>query len=350
VREPAFITGADVSFLAQVEAAGGTYRDSIGVRDALEIFRDHGIDYVRLRLWHTPADGFCGLEQTVAMARRAKALGLGVLLDIHYSDTWADPGRQTKPAAWADLEFAALERAVRDYTALAVGLLRASGAVPDIVQIGNEITAGMLWEDGRVGGARDANWPRLAALLKSAAKGAESERWHGRPRILLHVDAGGDNAACRSFFDRARAEGVPFDLIGVSYYPWWHGTLDDLRGNLVDLTARYGKPVMVVETAYPWTLTWSDATHNLVGEPGRLLPGFPASEEGQRAFLAAELSLLREVAKGGEGGVFYWAPDWISTRGFGSAWENVALFDFEGNALPSLDAFNDVPRAPREPR
>ncbi len=347
----AFLNGVDVSFLEQVETGGGTYRDAAGERDALEIFRDHGVNIVRLRVWHTPPDGVCGLGATIRTARRAKGLGLGVLLDIHYSDTWADPGRQTMPAAWEGLAFPDLVRAVHDYTASVVAAMRDEGASPDIVQIGNEITGGFLWEAGRVGGAHDANWPRFAALLAAGAAGAREGAAPGRaPKILLHVDAGGNNEVCRRFFDRALAEGVPFDLIGVSYYPWWHGSFDDLRANLDDLSERYRKPVLVVETAYPWTLAWSDTTHNLVGEPGQLLPGYPASPEGQRAFLEAERSILLGIAGGRGAGMFYWAPDWISTRKFGSAWENVALFDFEGNALPALDAFDDAVRAPQRSR
>lgn len=355
-REPAehsadFLDGVDVSFLEQVEAGGGTYRDAAGERDALEIFRDHGINFVRLRIWHTPPDGACGLGSTLRMARRAKALGLGVLLDIHYSDTWADPGHQSMPAAWVDLEFPDLTRAVHDYTASVVGAMRDDGASPDIVQIGNEITGGFLWEAGRVGGARDDNWPRLAALLAAGAAGARAGFAPGQtPAILLHVDAGGSNEVCRRFFDHALAEGVPFDLIGVSYYPWWHGSLDDLRANLDDLSERYRKPVLVVETAYPWSLAASDKTHNIVGEASQLAPGYPASVEGQRAFLAAERSIVRGVAGGRGVGMFAWAPDWIPAPAFGSAWENVAWFDFDGNALPALDHTRDALRAPREPR
>ncbi len=336
------IRGADVSLLPRVEAGGGRFRDGAGTRDAIAILHDHGVDTIRLRLWHAPADGRSGLPEALALAARARAAGCRLLLDLHYSDTWADPGRQAPPAAWAGLGFAALAESVRACTRDVLAALAARDAAPAIVQVGNEITAGLLWDAGRVGGAFDtpAQWDRLAALLRAAGAGID-EALPGarRPQVMLHLDRGGDNAGARRFLDAVTARGVAFDLIGLSYYPWWHGTLADLGANLRDLAARYGRDVMVVETGYPWTLAWADGEHNVVGDPGQLLPGFPATPAGQRAFLAALLDTVRAVPEGRGRGVCWWAPEWIAAPGHGSPWENVALFDTSGAALPALDAF-----------
>lgn len=393
-----FLRGADVSFLPQVEAGGGVFRDGGEPTDLLAILRARGIDIVRLRLWHAPAGGVAltadsaapisspaaaiaspavsaaapsSLAAALALAARARAAGCDVLLDLHFSETWADPGHQAKPAVWAALPFPALAESVRAYTRDVLAAFAARGAPPAIVQLGNEINAGLLWDDGRVGGAFDtpAQWDNLAALLKaamagvrdaagaggvrdetgpagaSAAPGADAATRAGsapgawRPEIMLHLDRGGDNAGARRCLDNLVARGVAFDLIGLSFYPWWHGTLADLEANLADLAPRYGKDLVVVETAYPWTLDWFDGTHNQVGLPSQLLPGYPATPEGQRAFLAGLLAIARSAPRGRGRGLFWWAPEWIATPRFGSAWENAALFDEGGRALPALAAF-----------
>ena len=153
---------------------------------------------------------------------------------------------------------------------------------------------------------------------------------------MIHIDRGGDVGAAIWFFDHLLAQGVDFDLIGLSYYPWWHGSLTDLDETLDTLAIRYGKGLMVVETAYPWTLGWFDDTHNPVGLPEHLLPGYPATPRGQNAFLRAVIDIVREVPDGLGRGVFWWGGEWISSPGFGSGFENVALFDQNGDALPAL--------------
>ena len=185
-----------------------------------------------------------------------------------------------------------------------------------------------------------ANWPQLATLLKAGIAGARDSLSGGEQiAIVLHIDTGGNNVTSRWFFDHVVAQQVPFDLIGLSYYPWWQGTLGDLQANVNDLAVRYGKPIVLAETAYPWTLAWADNTPNLVGSTDQLLAGYPASVAGQRAFLMAVQNVVRQIPNGLGRGFFYWAPEAISTPGFGSVWENVALFDFQGRALDSLAAF-----------
>ncbi len=332
------LVGADISSYTQCDASGAKYSVDGVPMDLLEILRAHGFGLIRLRLWHAPAGGACGLDSTAALAARVKAAGFELMLDIHYSDTWADPAHQVRPAAWRGLAFSALVDSVYAYSNAVVRRFRDEGALPDYVQIGNEISSGMLWDDGRVGGAWDTprQWSQLGRLLSAGAAGVrDSLPPETRPEVVIHVDNGADNGLCRWFFDHVVAQDVDFDVIGVSFYPWWHGTVSELGANLNDLADRYGKTVMVVETAYPWTLTSCDDRHNIVGAPWQFDDGYPASPEGQGAFLADVLAVVEGVPGGA--GVVYWEPGWVCVGGGpGTPWENLALFDFNANALPGL--------------
>ncbi len=334
------LVGADLSSLPRLEAAGAVYRVDGAVRDPLKIFHDAGYRLVRLRLWHSPADSLDRLPAVVAFARRVRAAGFGILLDLHYSDTWADPGRQDPPAAWVGLPEAALADTVRSYTAGVVRAFRDAGVLPERIQLGNEIDNGLLWDQGRVGGAWDTpeQWSRLAALLVAAAAGVrDAAPADSRPRIVLHVADGGDAAGCRRFFEQMVAAQVSFDEIGVSFYPWWHGTLEQLAANLAGLARRFGKPVMVAETSYPWTLGWADDAHNLMGLETQLHAGYPATPEGQRRFLTDLREVVAGVPDGLGAAVIVWEPAWITASGSaGSPVENLTLFDFVGEALPGL--------------
>ncbi|RPH95664.1 T9SS C-terminal target domain-containing protein [candidate division KSB1 bacterium] len=334
------IVGADLSFVPRLEHAGAVYRDNGQVQDALTIFHNHDFSSVRLRLWHTPAEPWHGLDSTIAYAQRAVNAGFDFLLDIHYSDSWADPAHQTKPTAWQGLSFAVLTDSVYHYTNAVIRRFREAGALPQFVQVGNEISGGMLWNDGRVGGAWETpqQWSQFMALLNAAISGVrDSLPAEQQPKIIIHFADGGDNGACRWFFDHLQNAGLNFDVIGLSFYPWWHGSLNDLSENVNDLATRYGKEIQVVETAYPWTLDWYDDTFNLVGTSEQLLPGYPATPEGQLNFLRDELAIIRSVPNGLGTGLYYWEPAWVSTPAFGSAWENIALFGFTGMSLPALD-------------
>jgi arabinogalactan endo-1,4-beta-galactosidase len=335
-----FLRGADLSSLTQIEAAQGTFRDHGVQRSALDILRDHGVNVIRLKLWHTPMDGHNSLQEVLAMGARVKRAGMKLLLDIHYSDTWADPSAQTKPAAWKNLTFSLLQDSVYRYTKDVVTSLRAANALPDIIQIGNEISQGMLWDDGKLNPGTTLQWQSFCLLLKSGIQGAKDALATGDSvKIMIHIDRGGDNGGCRWFFDNLLAQAVPLDYIGLSYYPWWHGTLEQFRANVNDLAQTYGKDIVVVETAYPWTLKWFDATSNLVGMPSQLLSGYPATADGQRQFLSDVRTVISQVPFGKGAGFVYWEPAWISVSGVGSPWENCALFDSSGNELSSLDAF-----------
>lgn len=340
-----FINGADLSYLQQLEDLGAVFRDNGTPRDALLICKDHCVDTVRLRLWHSPTSGlqagYSDLSHVLGMAQRIRAADMKLLLDFHYSDTWADPGKQTKPAAWATNTFGELLTNVYLYTRDVVSNLAAQGTPPEAVQIGNEITPGFLWEDGHVGGSYDTNWDRFCVLLAACSRGVRDGAGTNGIRVVIHIDAGGNNATCRWFFDNVICRGVPFDVIGLSYYPWWHGPLSALESNLNDLAVRFGRDIAVVETGYPWTLTNYDSMNNFVWEEAQVQPGYPATRGGQRDFLREVKRLLKKTPDHRGIGMYYWAPDYVSVQPIKSCWENVATFDNSTNALPSLEAFAD---------
>lgn len=339
--EAPFVVGGDVSFLPQIEDHGGVYSDASGPRDLLALLKDHGFNAIRLKLWHTPAEPYNDLPRVLAMARRIDAAGMAFLLDLHYSDWWADPQKQVKPAAWGGLAFEALADSVHAYTRDVVRALADQGTPPAMVQIGNEIRPGLLWPDGRVDGEWDTpeQWDKLVALLRAGRRGVLDGSPAAPPAVLIHFDDGAKNDLGRHFFDRLAERAMEYDAIGLSFYPKWHGTLEQLRFNLADLSARYDKDVYVVETAYPWTFEWKDDAGNIMGTEADLHAGYPPTVEGQSAFLRAVHETVRGVPGGRGKGIYYWAPEWIAVEGVPSAWENTTLFDFDGEALPSLDVF-----------
>ena len=337
------LLGADISSLEKSEDLGGVYRETSGAPgDALAILKAHGLNSIRLRVWVNPADGYHGKAELLSLARRAKALGLTTLVDLHYSDFWADPGRQDKPAAWAGLAFPQLKQALFDYTRDLCTSLTAQGTPPDMVQLGNELNSGLLWPDGHTW--NPPNWDQLAQLLTAgsdAIKGCSPST-----KVMLHLANGGDNGLYQWWFDNITSRNVPFDLIGVSFYNFWHGSLGALQRNLNDVAARYGKPLAVVETAYPFTLADEDNWEQIIDLPGELVTGYPATPAGQAANFRDVMSIVRAVPGGRGLGVYWWEATWTGVPGngwdprdptTGNAWENQALFDFNDRPLPAMD-------------
>jgi arabinogalactan endo-1,4-beta-galactosidase len=392
ISESDFIRGADISTFPQIDAFGGKFSVNGKTTNLLDILSDNGVNYIRLRLWHTPRDWYCGLESTLEIAKKVKAHGFKLLLDFHYSDWWADPANQKKPTAWEKLPFALLKDSVYAYTYRVISLLKAEDALPDMVQIGNEISPGMLFPDGAVSGT--TGWEKLAQLLnagitavhaaanntntsasaisisdpysiKASGNSTNSTRSaNSTPapgnftrstrsensndtssiKIMLHLDSGGDNAKSRWWFNNIMAQNVPFDIIGLSYYPWWHGTLNDLKNNMNDLAVRYNKDIIVVETAYPMTNRYlNDGMDNVGFDEQKLIPGYPVSVKGQTDFLFTLKNLVKETANKKGIGFFYWEPAWIWQKPFGTAWEYYTLFDpVSGELLPSIEPFNEA--------
>jgi beta-galactosidase len=247
-KEVGKMLGADISFLPELEARGIKFSDKGIQKDAVEILKDHGINYIRLRIFNEPANdsgyspvkGFCDLQHTLLMAKRIKNLGLNFLLDFHYSDTWADPGKQFKPAAWKELNFDELTKSLGNYTKDVMLALKQQNTLPDMVQVGNEINHGMVWPDGRIN-----NLDNLSQLLKAGISAVKEIA--PSTIIMLHIALGGQHDESVFFLDNMLQRGVQFDVIGESYYPKWHGTLDDLKNNLTLLANKYQQDIIVVE-------------------------------------------------------------------------------------------------------
>ena len=344
------LLGADVSSLLKSEDLGGQYfGDEPGVSrhghsSALEILRDEGLNAIRLRVWVNSADGYHGQAEVAEMARRCDARGLKFFIDLHYSDSWADPGQQNKPAAWANFTTAQLTDAVYQHTYAVCNAAKVHGRGPAMIQLGNEINSGILFPDGSTW--NPPNWDNLAGFLKAGY--AAVKACSPATKVVLHLANGGDNGTFRWWFDNITSRGVGFDVIAASYYGYWHGSLGDLQTNLNDVSARYNKDVLVAETAYPFTLADADGWPNSIGLASQLVAGYAATPEGQAANFRDVMSIVRAVPNGRGLGAFYWDATWVAVPGngwdptnpsSGNAWENQALFDFTGHALPAVEQF-----------
>ncbi|MHC4168158.1 MAG: glycosyl hydrolase 53 family protein, partial [Planctomycetota bacterium] len=324
-----------------IEQAGGVFRDAGKPGDAIEIMSGYGCNCFRLRLFVNPTGKNVvvnDLAYTIALAKRIKATGAKLLLNFHYSDTWADPGHQSKPKAWEELDFESLEGKVYEYTRDCIGEFKNAGVLPDMVQPGNEIAPGMLWPDGKLYGAGDPEkqWDKFARLLKAGVRGVEDASGGEDIRIVLHIHSGGDWSKTKWFFDNIEKHEVPYDVIGLSYYPWWHGSLDDLRENLRGTAATFGKDVFVVETAYPNR----DVRISRAAKGADKNMRWPMTQAGQKAFLTELIATVRETPDGRGIGVLWWYPESIPVKGL-RIWNGgaMAMFDGAGNSLPALSAF-----------
>lgn len=334
-KEIPFLLGADVSALPVFEQHGISYKRDGKAGDALALFRQAGMNCFRLRLFVNPNhEGVVtnDLDYTLALAKRVKASGAALMLDLHYSDTWADPGKQFKPAAWAQLPFDQLVRQVGDYTRDVLVRFAREGVTPEYIQIGNEITNGLLWPDGRVefadGDGDPGPWERLARLLRAGIDAVPAGP--GQPKVILQIENPGKRDKCLWFFRHAQRAGLRFDIIGVSYYPDWHGGIAGLRDTLDVLAAEFQRPVIVAEAAYPWKDDEQWTT--------RPNMDWPKTPEGQRRFLGEVIAAVRSVPGGLGRGVLYWHPEAVLTPGL-SVWAggSCALFDDQGEMLPGAD-------------
>jgi arabinogalactan endo-1,4-beta-galactosidase len=312
-----FAKGADISWLPQMEATGYKFYDADGTeKNCLQLLKDRGINTIRLRVFVNPSNdrinGHCSKNETVAMALRAKNMGMRIMIDFHYSDTWADPGHQTKPAAWTNHTFPTLLNDVYNHTFDVLTALKTAGVTPEWVQIGNEIPSGMLWPEGSY-----TNFGQLAQLLN---KGYEATKAIASSiKVVVHINNGHDNARFKWFFDNARTNNVKYDVIGLSYYPYWinsdyTATISDLQNNLNDMVSRYGKEVMIVEVGGDFTLAQN--TYNM---------------------LAATINAVKNVPNHKGLGVIYWEPEGEKS------WSGYQLNCWQSNGKPSmaLDAFRN---------
>jgi arabinogalactan endo-1,4-beta-galactosidase len=340
-----FLLGADVSMAPKLEEQGVVYKDGGKPKDIFAIFRDHGATCIRLRIFVNP-NGRGGVVNdtayTIALAKRVKAAGLLFSLDFHYSDTWADPAHQQTPAAWKDLSFPQLVEKTRDYTAETLKAFRDAGVTPDIIQIGNEITHGLLWPMGALGSKNvpeDVAFDHVAELLKADVQGIHLALGDDtRTKIMIHIDGGDATGTAKWFFDGITSRHVPFDMIGLSYYPFWGGGLPSVKKTFEMLAKTYGKPIIIAETAYPFeeSTVWKGQRKSLA---------WPLTLEGQKQYLADLLKLVRETPNGLGAGLLYWYPESVPPKdSLERMWNNgeAAMFDHDGNALPAFDAYGNA--------
>ncbi|WP_281637652.1 glycoside hydrolase family 53 protein [Flavobacterium marginilacus] len=324
-----FIRAADISSLPQIEAAGTVFTNNGKAENMLTTLKNAGCNTIRIRLWKNPAGGYSGLTEVKALAARVKQAGLKVWITVHYSDSWADPGTQTIPAEWKNLSFADLKTAVANYTSTIITEIN-----PDIIQIGNEINIGLLWPQGHL----INNEAQCIDLLKTASAAVRSKA--PKTKIMIHY-AGVKASDTDWFFNKVKS--VDYDYIGLSYYPVWHGTdLAVVKSTINNLGTKFNKKVLIAETAYPFTLEYNDWTNNIVGLANQLVPGYPATPEGQKSFILA----IKDIVKTSNSGIgfAYWGGEWVSFKGNqatdGSTFENQALYDFTNKALPVFQVFS----------
>lgn len=349
VTPTSFVMGADLSYVNQILDHSGTYKADGVETDPYEIFANKGTDVVRFRLFHDPQwikeayndpekPIYHDLDDVALGIQRAKEQGMQVLLDFHYSDIWADPAHQEVPEAWAGESFEAVVDSIYDYTYETLKTLNDQGLLPEMVQIGNETNTGMVHPYGEVYG--DANWQELGQLINSgidAVRDIESESGE-EIIVMLHI-AQPENVGF--WFDQVTTAGAveDFEIVGFSYYtPYSDVPLEEISDHVATFKNDYNREVMILETAYPWTLEGADDYGNIFYTES-LVDGYPTTQEGQRDFM---IELVKEVKDGGGSGVFYWEPAWITSDlkdlwGTGSSWENNALFNIEGNAHAGFD-------------
>ncbi len=337
--------GVDISTLEEMEYLGVIYSENGQPKDAVDIFADSGVNYVRLKLWHTPESGYNDLESVIKLAKRVKERGCKILLNFHYSDTWADPSHQDIPAAWSEAYFQLLRDSVYNYTSNVIASMKANGVMPDMVQIGNEISCGFLWYEGNVCNEYNTHqqWNKFTYLLSDGINAVKANLEDGEEcKIMIHTDRGGDLAGAQYFCDKLDYYHVEYDVIGLSYYPWWHGGMANLEDNLVNLINRFNKEIVVVETGYPWTLNNGDSGNNFVWSSDQLPDDeFLPTPSGQKKYMDSLFSLVRRPDMEKVTGIFYWAPDLTIANGFYGVYENIATFNYVGNALPVLQSFAD---------
>ena len=354
-----FYLGADVSALADTRLRPGdtafVYRDSGTVSTEYDIMRKYGWNAFRLRVFISPVREAPNnsLENTIPLAKRIKATGGTFMLDIHYSDTWADPGHQDTPVAWRDLDAAAMEKKVEEYSKDVIRQFKAAGAMPDMVQVGNEITGGFLWPLGHLhvpssdvkqegnepmrGGFVQPYdearvWGNVTRFLKAGIRGVMAGAGNTPPKIIMHIDCGGDWQTTRWWFDHVTAAKVPYDIMGQSFYPKYHGTLSMLEHTMIESEKRYHKPFMVVETGY--VQHWAEAmsppdaiAHPNLAAKTPQAKGFmqwPGTPEGQLQYM---IEVVNTVKRNNGLGVFYWGPE--------GKWGD-GMWNADGSPAPSI--------------
>lgn len=325
-----FIKGADMSFLPLIENEGTQYFNATNQsEDALLTLKKAGCNTIRIRIWNNSPENLSTFTEVKALAQRVKNSGMKVWLCVHYSDTWADPGAQSIPAAWANLSFSDLKIAFTSYTSMLMSEIK-----PDIIQIGNEINNGFMWPKADLA----THESEFLELLNAASTVIRITS--PKTKIMLHYAGIGADASW--FYNKMTT--VNYDYIGLSYYPIWHGKiLDDVKSTINTLGQTHNKKVIIAETSYPFTLGFNDWTHNVLGATNQIIPSYDATPIGQKNYLLALKEKIKEAPQGF--GFCYWGTEWVAFRGNqstnGSPWENQSLWDFNNRALPAMEVFGE---------
>ena len=333
--ETTLIKGMDLSFIPQYEDEKRRFYNAAGEEtDPILLAKENGVNLVRLRIWNEPKNvepmGYCDLEHTIAMAKRIKEAKMEFMLDFHYSDTWADPGNQRKPKAWEELTVIELGQAVYDYTLEVLTALSRENVLPEYVQIGNEIRSGMLFPEGTT-----EHWENLALFINEGIRAVRDFDPEHKIQIMIHLDQGGRFYYLRDWFDAALNHGVKdFDIIGISYYPFWHGGYHEFKNSMEQLVERYQKPILVAETAYAYRIT----PKSFIGEQQEKISGFPITPKGQLDCLNLIMNITANVSNHMGIGVCYWEP--FSFPDENGGWgENMGLIDEKGHLLEGIQSY-----------
>jgi len=305
-----FAKGADVSWVTQMESQGLKFYNKSGAQqDLFQILKDEGINSIRLRVWVNPADGFCNTTDVVTKALRAKAAGMKILIDFHYSGVWADPGHQTKPAAWQNQNISQLDSSVKTYTTGVLDTLNSNGITADWVQIGNETNDGMLWPEGRA----STNMANFVSLINAGYDAVKSV--FPSAKVIVHISNGFDNSLFRWIFDGLKSNGAKWDVIGMSLYPTssnWNQLNSECLANINDMINRYRKEVMICEVG----MSVSDSL-------------------ACKNFISDLIRKSKSITNNKCLGIFYWEPEcYNSWSGY-----NLGAFNNSGQPTIALDAF-----------
>lgn len=363
-----FIKGMDLSTLLELERCGAKYYEDGKEKDILDIMKEHDVDTIRLRLWNDPKSeegepygaGNNDLAETIAIGKKVTAAGFGVLLNFHYSDFWADPGKQIKPKAWKDFGVDELEQAVYDFTLENLTKIIEAGVNVTMIQVGNELSNGLLWPEGKV-----PNYDNIAKFVNAGIRACR--KVNADIPIMIHLDNGGNNELYVRWFTNFIERGEEFEYIGLSYYPFWHGSLDQLEFNMNDIAKRFNKDLIIAEVSMGFTMDsyqeyekLADSERKGYATKPELVEkiDYPMTIEGQADFTKDFLNRVANVVDDHGKGFFWWEPAWIPVPGSGWAtpaslkymndpgpcgneWANQALFDYDGNVLPALDVIKN---------
>jgi arabinogalactan endo-1,4-beta-galactosidase len=303
--------GVDVSWLTQMEVEGQKFYNSTGTQmDCLELLKSLGVNAIRLRVWVNPTDGWCNTTDVVNKAVRAKNLGLKIMIDFHYSDWWADPGKQNKPAAWVSQDFSTLKTSLSDHTVAVMNALKTNGITPEWVQVGNETNDGMLWPDGKA----STNMSNFAQLVNAGYDAVKSVS--NSSKVIVHVSNGFNNDLFRWLFDGLKNNNAKWDVIGMSLYPSpsnWSTLNSQCLSNMNDMVSRYNKEIMICEVG----MSWDQAS-------------------ACNAFLGDLINKVKSLPNNKGLGVFYWEPECnVNWNGY-----TLGAFDNSGKPTIALNAFN----------